>query len=125
MYKFKILFLLLSITLYGNDFTFKEDKKKHFGFSFAFGVGTSIYLEKNYFQEESPQIRLLIGSSLAVVPGLAKEILDEQQSDNKFDIADMSYNLVGAIAGNIVGSYISKGLYLNPKDKTIIIIKKF
>ena len=96
----------------------ETDKKKHLGVSFAIGAATGIYMDKNY-QDNTYSQNLLIGTSLAMIPGLLKEIYDDRQENNSFDTADLAYDLAGSLLGNIVGNYISESLFIDVKHKQI------
>jgi len=74
-----------------------EDKPLHLGLSAALGGG--IYAALTIWSDQGRPARLLLSTSLALLPGLGKEIHDAGQPGNRFSHADMLWNLVGALAG--------------------------
>lgn len=103
---------------------FEDDKQKHLGASFLIGTATGVYMDYNY-KNNSYSKNLLIGTSIAMVPGVLKEIYDSSKDDNKFDGADIAYDLLGSLIGNITGNYISKNLFIDIKKQKIAYNIKF
>lgn len=121
----KVIFLLLfAQLLFSDNMSFANDKKKHLGISFLLGNATGMYMKYNY-QDNSYTKNLLIGTSLAMIPGVLKEYSDSKQVDNYASSADLAYDLLGSITGTIFGIYISKKLFVNIKQRKVTYNVKF
>lgn len=118
----KYIFLIFIVTT--TVFAIDSDKQKHFGVSFAFGTATGIYMDRNY-EENSYTTNLIIGTSIAMIPGVLKEVYDDRQDDNDFDEADLAYDFAGSLAGNILGNYLSENLFVDVKNKKLSYNIKF
>jgi len=69
----------------------------HLGISGALGAGAYATL---WLAGDDPlPLRLVLSTSLALLPGLAKEIYDSGQPANFFSGKDMLWNAVGVAAG--------------------------
>ena len=77
------------------------DKIPHLLLSAATAGG--VYTALTLWGDQGRPSRLLLATSLALLPGLAKEIYDGGQPQNRFSHTDMLWNLVGALAGAGVG----------------------
>lgn len=117
-------YLLLIFLSIGSLYAIESDKKKHLGVSFALGTATGMYMEYNY-RENSYTKNLIIGTSITMIPGVLKELSDDREKDNSFDEADIAYDFVGSLAGNILGNFISKNLFVDVKNKKISYNIKF
>ena len=121
----KVIFLLLfAQLLFSDSMDFANDKKKHLGISFLLGSVTGMYMEHNY-QDNSYTQNLLIGTSLAMVPGVIKEYSDSRQSDNYASSGDLAYDLLGSLTGTILGIYVSKKLFVNTQQRKVTYNVKF
>ena len=98
-----ILMLLLCAPAAGHaaEPLWDADKPLHLGLSAALGGG--IYAALTIWSDQRRPARLLLSTSLALLPGLGKEIYDAGQPGNRFSHADMLWNLVGALAGAGIG----------------------
>ncbi len=76
----------------------EQDKVKHFGVSLAAGR-VSDTLVRNIFTRATPAQRLFLSVASGTLPGLAKEVLDSRQPNNRFSVADMTYNVLGVLTG--------------------------
>jgi len=103
---------------------FANDKKKHLGISFLLGSATGMYMQYNY-QSNSSTENLIIGTSLAMLPGIAKEYYDSKQADNYASGADLTYDLLGSITGTLFGIYLGKKLFVNIKQREVTYNVKF
>ncbi len=116
--KLLVLIPLLSTIIFADSLRFAEDKQKHLGVSFLLGNATALYMHYNY-PKNSYTKNLLIGTALATLPGLLKEVSDSRKNNNYFSSADLSYDILGSFLGNIVGAYISKNIFINVKEQKI------
>lgn len=73
------------------------DKAAHLGISTALGAG--VYGGLWALSEDPLPLRLTLGVSLALLPGLTKEIHDAGRAGNHFSGRDMVFNGVGALVG--------------------------
>lgn len=100
------LFILVFLASYGSPATAYEDtwtspdKKKHFAVSMASG-----FMVRSIFPGLPWQQRYAV----ALVPGLLKEV-----TDPVFSYKDMTYNVLGVIAGDYLN-----GVIVNYSDKTV------
>jgi VanZ family protein len=103
---------------------FTNDKKKHLGVSFALGSATGAYMKYNY-QNNSYAKNLLIGTGIAMIPGVLKEFRDSTQPNNHISSADLAYDLLGSVAGTMFGIYISEEFFIDVKQRKIAYNIKF
>ena len=121
----KAIFLLLfSQLLFSDSTNFANDKKKHLGISFLLGSATGAYMKYNY-QNNSYTKNLLIGTTIAMVPGILKEYSDSTKPNNHISSADLMYDLVGSVAGTMFGIYISEEFFIDVKQRKITYNIKF
>lgn len=73
------------------------DKALHLSVSLA--LGAAAYGGLWLSSDDGPAVKLALGWSVAMLPGLAKELYDDGQPGNSFSGADMLYNAVGALVG--------------------------
>ena len=85
-----------------------RDKALHLGVSLTLGAAT--YGTLWGLGDDGPWTRLALSGSIAMLPGLAKEIYDDGQPSNSFSGKDMLYNGVGALLG--CGLMLSLELWL-------------
>lgn len=78
-----------------------NDKIPHLLLSSALGGGS--YAALTMWGDQGRPARLLLATSVALLPGLGKEIYDGGQPGNHFSHTDMLWNLVGALAGAGLG----------------------
>jgi len=124
MNSIKILLLCISVSLYAEDYHFEKDKKRHFAISAAMGSATGLYLEKNY-KSYSYNKKIILGTSIALVPGILKELSDAQEKNNRFSRADLFYDFLGSLSGNILGQYLGKEIFIDINKKNISYKVKF
>lgn len=88
------------------DYSFEEDKQKHFALSALFSMGSETILEfhNDRSLDESDQlngIELITYSTLiGLVPGVLKEASDASDENNEWSNADLVYDFAGALAGS-------------------------
>ncbi len=87
------------------------DAALHFGLSTIFGAaGESIV---HYNTKTTTAERIIYGTLLGSLPGLAKEIIDSTESDNHFSGTDMAANVAGAFAGSVLANLINNKLQVS------------
>jgi uncharacterized protein YfiM (DUF2279 family) len=77
----------------------ETDKQLHFGVSMGLSVMTYQTMDAYGFSKTKSTFGSL---GVALTAGLAKEISDSQQPNNRFDKNDMAYNLLGAVTGTFL-----------------------
>ena len=89
--------VLYSSPALADDPWWAEDKGLHLAVSGALGAG--VYTTLWLAGDDPRPLRLVLSTTLALLPGLAKEIYDSGQPNNFFSGKDMLWNTVGAVAG--------------------------
>ena len=89
--------VLYSLPARAEDPWWAEDKGMHLAVSGALGAG--VYTTLWLAGDDPRPLRLVLSASLALLPGLAKEIYDSGQQGNFFSGKDMLWNTVGVAAG--------------------------
>ena len=77
------------------------DKAYHLGASFA--IAGAVYGGLALSSKDGPAVRLVLSATLALVPGVAKEIYDSGQPGNSFSLRDLTWDLVGVVLGVAAG----------------------
>ena len=85
-----------------------DDKLLHFGYSSVFGAASESYL--HYKTNLKTPGRLIWGTTLGTIPGLAKEIMDSTKKDNYFSGSDMAANIAGAFVGALVANIFNNAI---------------
>lgn len=85
-----VILLVIAISPAG---AVEEDKVKHGSISMAFGAMANSSLEQA-FPKFSRSGRWVAGTTLAMIPGVAKEFVDV-----RFDQADLAADLLGSVIG--------------------------
>lgn len=98
------LVLILFFILFHSQ-AFANDELAHFGISLIFGAVSETYL--HYETDYKTAGRIIGGTILGTIPGLAKEINDSMQENNHFSGTDMSANIAGAFAGSVISYLIN------------------
>ena len=77
------------------------DKAYHLAASFA--LAGAVYGGLALASKDGPAVRLALSASLALVPGIAKEIYDSGQPRNAFSLRDLTWDLAGVVLGVAAG----------------------
>lgn len=101
-----LIVLLSVITLTGcqsfhfaNDNWKGKDKAQHFLFSMVASAGANAYADhQNYGHREG----LLIGLSVSISLGVAKELYDSRPEGTGWSWHDFTYDVAGAVAGSLL-----------------------
>ncbi len=92
-----------------------DDKLLHFGVSSVFGAASESYL--HYKSNLKTPGRLIWGTTLGTIPGLAKEIIDSTKKDNYFSGSDMAANIAGAFVGALVANIFNNAIHVKIEKK--------
>lgn len=94
-----LLFVCAGSWSYAAPGDVETDKQLHFGVSMGLSAMTYQTMDAYGFSKTKSTLGSL---GLALTAGLAKEISDSQQPNNRFDKNDMAYNLMGAVTGTFL-----------------------
>ena len=107
------ILLLLNLNA-SENYSFEKDKQQHFILSSIFAVGSESILE-TYNQssltkdEQFNGIQLITYATLTgIIPGLAKELIDEHEEGNELSKADLAYDFAGALLGSTLSYSIHR-----------------
>jgi uncharacterized protein YfiM (DUF2279 family) len=92
-----------------------DDKLLHFGFSSVFGAASESYL--HYKTNLKTPGRLIWGTTLGTIPGLAKEIIDSTKKGNYFSGSDMAVDIAGAFVGALVANIFNNAIQVKIEKK--------
>jgi uncharacterized protein YfiM (DUF2279 family) len=96
-----LLLLTLRCDVARADDWWGRDKAYHLAVSFA--MAASWYGALSLVGDDPPPVRLAMASSLAVVPGLLKEVYDSGRPGNAFSAKDMTWDVLGVALGCLAG----------------------
>jgi uncharacterized protein YfiM (DUF2279 family) len=96
-----LLLQLLTTRVAAADAWWGADKAYHLSLSFAF-AGTC-YAALALLSSDRQLVRLGLSASLALAPGVAKEIYDSGRPGNGFSGRDLTWDIVGVVAGSLAG----------------------
>lgn len=97
----KILTILLAtMTIASAGFFQEEDKQKHIKYSIPFGVVGGMICKGDRAFNLSGWQAISCGTLIGMIPGLAKEALD-QHNYNGWDNRDLGADFIGAFIGSI------------------------
>ena len=93
---------------YGGD-----DRIKHFGISSIFGAASESILHHKTKLKTSE--RIILGTTLGSLPGLAKELMDSTKAGNQFSGSDLALDIAGAFLGAVVGNLVNNIIQIKIK----------
>ena len=79
----------------------------------------------HYAGQMGPVERTLTSFGIALVPGIAWEIKDEFERDNRFDWDDLLADGIGALTGSLVAELVNGQFWLAASGKQIRLIGKW
>ena len=124
-----ILLLFIFISTSNKNAFAGDDKLLHFGLSSVFGAASESYL--HYKTNLKTSERIILGTALGSVPGLAKEIIDSTKKGNRFSGCDMAADIAGAFFGAVIGNLVNNIIQVKIEKKedekkfTVSLIYKF
>lgn len=98
------LFLILFLISPKNAFA-GDDRIKHFGISSLFGAASESVL--HYQTNLNTSKRIVLGTTLGSLPGLAKELIDSTKAGNHFSGTDLALDIAGAFFGAVVANFFN------------------
>lgn len=93
-----LLIVLLSISLLNANFFKEEDKQMHMAFSVPFGMTGASMCNKYFDLNGLPMV--LCGTAIGMIPGIAKEALDEYQYGG-WNNRDLGADAIGSFIGSV------------------------
>ena len=91
--------LAATTSVWASGPSIRSDLGWHAGTSYAFGLMARTF-SPSFVPIDNGVLR---GTLLGTLPGLLKEIADSQAPGNHFSGSDMAANVVGALAGTVLG----------------------
>jgi uncharacterized protein YfiM (DUF2279 family) len=110
-----ILLFFIFILAANKNASAADDKLLHFGVSSLFGAASESYL--HYKTNLKTPGRLIWGTTLGSIPGLAKEIIDSTKKDNHFSGGDMAADIGGAFVGALVANIFNNAIQVKIEKK--------
>jgi uncharacterized protein YfiM (DUF2279 family) len=102
--------LLILISVSNKNVLALSDKLKHFAVSSIFGAASETCL--HYKTDLKTSGRIILGTTLGSLPGLAKEIVDSTKEGNHFSGGDLAAGVAGAFLGAVVGNLINNKIQI-------------
>lgn len=92
---------VLALTSFVSLNAIESDSYKHYGYSAVFG-----FASETYFQIQHPSLsnfeKISYGTIVGTVPGLVKELTDDE-----FSRKDLAYDFAGALTGALISNYVN------------------
>ena len=105
-----MIFLILTTTFLIGDFELTQDKVAHF--SMGFTMGSLIYAEQVWENEEDWQRRVAFSMLIVATVAFAKEDWDLHRDGGEASLADFCYTVVGGIVGNYISNWLINREYI-------------
>jgi uncharacterized protein YfiM (DUF2279 family) len=110
--KYCLTGLMLAIALMIPAVSFADDNQGlHFGLSVIFGAAGESFM--HYKTQSETAERIVYGTLLGNLPGLAKELIDSSQDDNHFSGSDMAANVAGALVGSVIANLVNNKIQVS------------
>jgi uncharacterized protein YfiM (DUF2279 family) len=101
-----LLCLAVPCVAAADDSWWGRDKALHL--SVSLGLGAAAYGGLWLTGDDAPEVKLALSWSLAMLPGLAKELYDDGQPGNRFSGKDLLWDAIGALVGSGLGYLIDR-----------------
>ena len=88
-----------------------DNQGLHFGLSAIFGAAGESFV--HYKTQSGTAKRIIYGTALGSLPGLAKEVIDGSKEDNHFSGEDMAANVAGAFVGSVIANIVNNRIQLS------------
>lgn len=108
-----ISFFLILISISPENAFTGDDTIKHFGISSLFGAASESIL--HYKTKLKTSERIILGTTLGSLPGLAKELIDSTKAGNRFSGSDLAVDIAGAFLGSIVANFFNNFIQIKIK----------
>ena len=108
-------FFLILISISPENAFAGDDRLKHFGISSLFGAASESIL--HYKTNLNTSERIILGTTLGSLPGLAKEIIDSTKAGNQFSGSDLTVDIAGALLGAVIANFFNNLIQIKI-DKT-------
>jgi VanZ family protein len=110
-----ILLFLVMISTTNKNVSAANDKLLHFGISSVFGAASESYL--HYKTKLKTPERIILGTALGSVPGLAKEIIDSTKKGDYFSGGDLAADIAGSFVGAVIGNFVNNIIQVKVEKK--------
>jgi uncharacterized protein YfiM (DUF2279 family) len=110
-----ILLFIVAISTANKNVSAADNRLLHFGISSVFGAAGESYL--HYKTKLNTSGRIILGTALGSVPGLAKEIIDSTKKGNCFSGGDMTADIAGAFVGAVIGNIVNNIIQVKIEKK--------
>jgi uncharacterized protein YfiM (DUF2279 family) len=110
-----ILLFIIAISTASKNASAADNRLLHFGISSVFGAASESYL--HYKTKLKTSGRIILGTALGSVPGLAKEIIDSTKKGNYFSGGDMGADIAGAFVGAVLGNLVNNIIQVKIEKK--------
>jgi VanZ family protein len=126
-YALKTLIVIIFLFIPFSSFASDKDIALHFGLSSIFGGAAESCL--HYKTHVGSTERILYGTLIGSLPGLAKEVIDSSNEDNHFSGSDMVADVAGAFVGAVIANFVNNKIQINVdsqrKKVTVTLLYKF
>jgi len=100
-----IISFLFLISISNKNASAGDDRLKHFGVSSIFGAASESIL--HYKTNLNTSERIILGTALGSLPGLAKELVDSTKEGNQFSGSDLAADIAGAFLGAVIANFFN------------------
>lgn len=121
MYISKTLFVLILLFIPLSSSASADNIALHMGLSSIFGAASESFL--HYNTNIGITKRIMYGTIIGSLPGLAKEVIDSTHEDNYFSGSEMAADIAGAFIGAVIANLVNNKIQVNinkQKGKTTV-----
>lgn len=106
----KIIMVIILLLVPASSFA-DENFMLHIGLSSIFGATSETFL--HYKTDLGITERIICGTIIGSVPGLAKEVIDSTEEDNHFSGTAMLANVMGAFLGSVIANHTNEKIQIH------------